>query len=66
MFERRHSGAEVGTVASQQEGPGFESGSGPFGVEFTCSTCVCIGFLGVLQLPPTSKTMQSGDRLIGD
>ena len=37
--------------ASQQEGPGFKSGSGHFCVEFTCSPCVCVGSHCVLPHP---------------
>ena len=40
----------VSAVASQQEGPGFESR--PFCVELACS-------LRVLRFPPTSKDMHS-------
>ena len=41
------------TVASQQEGPGFECESGCFCVEFACSPCVCVGSLRLLCFPPT-------------
>ena len=41
------SGAVVSAVASQQEGPGFDSGSGCFGVDFACSPCVSVGSLRV-------------------
>ncbi|KAF7648537.1 hypothetical protein LDENG_00155190 [Lucifuga dentata] len=37
--------------------PGSSPAS-PFCMEFACSPCVCVGFLQVLQLPPTSKDMQ--------
>ena len=47
----------VSAVASQQEGPGFESR--PFYVELACSPRVCVGFLRVLRFPPTSKDMHS-------
>ena len=47
----------VSAVASQQEGPGFESR--PFCVELACSPRVCVGFLRVLRFPPTSKDMHS-------
>ena len=47
----------VSAVASQQEGPGFESQ--PFCVELACSPRVCVGFLRVLRFPPTSKDMHS-------
>ena len=49
-FSMRHSGVVVSTVASQQEGPGFDSQAC---AEFTCSLCVCVGSVQVLQLPPT-------------
>ena len=52
-----HGGAVVSAVASQQEGPGFESR--PFCVELACSPRVCVGFLRVLRFPPTSKDMHS-------
>ena len=42
----------VSTVASQQEGPGLDPGSGRFCVEFACSPCACVGSLWLLQLPP--------------
>lgn len=35
----------VSTIASNQEGPGFEPGAGPLCVEFTCSSCACAAFL---------------------
>ena len=41
----------VSAVASQQEGPGFESR--PFCVELACSSHVCVGFLRVLRFPLT-------------
>ena len=47
----------VSAVASQQEGPGFESR--PFCVELACSPRVCVGFLRVLRFSPTSKDMHS-------
>ena len=53
----QHGGAVVSAVASQQEGPGFESR--PFCVELACSPRVCVGFLRVLRFPPTSKDMHS-------
>ena len=43
----------VSTVASQQEGSWFKPQQGSFCVEFPCSPCPCVGFLQVLQLPPT-------------
>ena len=52
-----HGGAVVSAVASQQEGPGFESRT--FCVELACSPRVCVGFLRVLWFPPTSKDMHS-------
>ncbi|XP_060789515.1 N-lysine methyltransferase SMYD2-A isoform X2 [Neoarius graeffei] len=48
-------GVVVSTVASQQEGPGFEP-SGRRGL--ACSPCVCVGFLWVLWFPPQFKNMQ--------
>ena len=45
----------LSTAASQQEGPRFESGSGRFYVEFTCSPCVCVGFIREHWFPPTSQ-----------
>lgn len=51
-------------VASQQEGPGFDSG--PFCVGFARSPCVYVGPLWVLQLPSTIQRPTSGDRSIGD
>jgi len=56
-------GVLVSTVASQQEGPKFDSRLGHFCVEFACSPRVCMYSLQVLQLPPTSKGMHV--RLIG-
>ena len=42
-----------GTAAvSQQEGPGFESESERFCVEFACSPCVCVGLFRALWFPP--------------
>ena len=41
-------------------GPGFNSGSGRFFVEFLRSHCVCVGFLWVLRLPPTVQKMKTG------
>lgn len=38
-------------VASQHGNPGFESSIYPFCMEFSCSPCVCVGCLQVLQLP---------------
>ncbi len=51
------------TVASRQEGSGFEPTSrlGLFCMEFACSPCACVGFLQILLLP-LPKTC----RLIGD
>uniref|UniRef100_A0A3P8NDG8 HAT C-terminal dimerisation domain-containing protein n=1 Tax=Astatotilapia calliptera TaxID=8154 RepID=A0A3P8NDG8_ASTCA len=45
----------VSTVATQQEGPEFNSTirPGSFCVEFACSPRVCVGSLRVLRLPPT-------------
>ena len=43
---------KITSSPSQQEGPGFDSGSVHFCVEFTCSPCVCVGSLRVL---PHSK-----------
>ncbi len=50
------------TVASQQEGSGFEPTGllGPFCVEFACSPCASMGFLRVRQLPHTIK-IHAGD-----
>lgn len=56
----QHGGAVVNTVALQQEGSGFNSGSGCFCVEFSCSACV--GFLWILQ--PPSTVQGRGVRLI--
>lgn len=59
----------VSTVASQEEGPEFDSTvcPGPFYVEFTCSACVCVGYLRVLRLPLTvQRYALSAVRLIGD
>ena len=39
--------------ASQQEGPGFDSRSGHFFLEFAWSPCVYKDVLSVLQLPQT-------------
>lgn len=39
----------VSTVASQHGDPGFESTIYPFRMEFSCSPCVCVGCLQVLQ-----------------
>ena len=52
----RHMGdtAVVSTVTSQQEGPGFDSGSGCFCVEFVCSPCVFLGSLGSPGSPGSS------------
>ena len=47
---RLHGGAVVRPVASQLEGRRFESGLGPFCVEFACSPHVSVGFL---RFPPT-------------
>lgn len=43
-------GAVVSTVASKEEGCGFDSSPGPFCVQFACSSCDDVGFL---RLPPT-------------
>ena len=43
----------VSTVVSQQEGSWFKAQQGSFCVELACSPCPCVGFLQVLQLPPT-------------
>jgi len=48
-----HDGVVVSTVASQQEGSRLDPHLGPFGVEFVCSPCVCVGSLRLLRLPPT-------------
>ena len=45
-------GTVVSTVALQQEGPGYDSGSGCFCVEFACSPFVCASSFQVLRLPP--------------
>ena len=42
----------VSYVASQQEGPGFDTGSGNFCVGFACSPCLCVGSFPEGQLPP--------------
>lgn len=34
---------QQGTIALQQEGPGFESWPEDFWKEFPCSTCACVG-----------------------
>merc|ERR1711931_160809 len=52
-----HGGIVVSTVASQQEGRGFESRLGPFCAEFACSPRVRVGLLRVLRFPPTLKDM---------
>lgn len=48
-------GAVVSTMPSQQEGSGITPGGllGPFRVPFACSPRALVGFLWVLQLPPT-------------
>jgi len=48
-------GVVVSAVASQQEGSRFNSQLGPFCVELACSSCVCVGSLWVLRLPPTTQ-----------
>lgn len=54
-------------VASQEDGPGFVSGSGDFCAAFTCSSCTCVGFLWILRLPLTFKSDANlGVRLIGN
>lgn len=45
----------VGTVASQKEGPGFDSAQGPLCEESACSSRVCVGSLWVLWLPPIAR-----------
>ena len=60
-FVLRLGGALVSTVASQPEGPGFESESVCFCVGFACSPSVCVG---LLQFPPTVQKHVSW-RLVG-
>ena len=63
-----HSGAVVSTVASQQDGPGLDSGSGSFCVGFVCSPCrvfpawVLSRYSSFL---PQSKNLLGVSRLIG-
>ena len=59
ILQGRRSGAAVRTVASQQEGPGFDSGFSAFLVEFACSPCFCVGSLQVLRFPPTVQKQQA-------
>ncbi len=62
----QHGGSVVSAVASQQEGPRFESryqecpgfalaGVEPFCLEFACSPRVYMRSLQVLRFPPTNK-----------
>jgi len=58
---RLHDGVVASTVASQQEGRGFNSRSGrSFSVEFACSPRVSVDSLRVLRLPPTVQRHAAG------
>ena len=57
-----HNGAAVSAVASQQDGPGFDSESGGFRAELACFLFVCECSLYLLHLP---KIFKLGFRLIG-
>ena len=56
-----HSGAAVSTVASQQEGFGFDSGSGLFCGEFAFLPVPAWVLSGYTSFLPQSKNMQSRD-----
>jgi len=60
-FVGLHGGVVASTVASQQEGRGFNSRSGQsFCVEFACSPRGSVGSLRVLWLPPTVQRHAAG------
>lgn len=46
-----YSGAVVSSFASRQKGPEFESNN-IYDTDFTCSSCIYIGSLCLLPLPP--------------
>lgn len=58
LFVGHQGSAVVSSAAFQQEGPGFESSSGPLRVEFACSPHVYVAFLWVHRFPPVVQLSQ--------